>query len=117
MALLRILTVDDQEAFRLGVRALLSSRPDWLICGEAEDGIQAVESARTLRRDVVVMDVSMPRMNGLEATQAIRRELPEANPPITNCEGSTRTGQSQRRSTAQAGQYITGFFAHRSGAR
>ncbi len=78
MALLRILTVDDQEVFRDGVRALLSSRPDWLICGEAEDGIQAVESARTLRPDVVVMDVSMPRMNGLEATQTIRRELPEA---------------------------------------
>jgi signal transduction histidine kinase/CheY-like chemotaxis protein len=78
MAFLRILTVDDQEAFRRGVRALLSSRSDWLICGEAEDGIQAVESARALRPDVVVMDVSMPRMNGLEATQAIRRELPEA---------------------------------------
>ena len=76
MTSLRILTVDDQEAIRRSIRDLLSTRSDWLICGEAGDGVQAVESARTLRPDVVVMDVSMPHMNGLEATRAIRRELP-----------------------------------------
>ncbi len=77
MALLRILTVDDEEAVRRGARELLSSHSGWQVCGEAEDGIQAVESARALRPDVVVMDVAMPRMNGVDATRAIRQELPE----------------------------------------
>jgi PAS domain S-box-containing protein len=75
---LRILIVDDHEVVRRGVRSLLSSRADWSICGEAEDGPEAVEMAKTLRPDVVLMDISMPRMNGLDATRIIRRELPES---------------------------------------
>jgi PAS domain S-box-containing protein len=81
---LRILLVDDQEAFRRGVRSLLASRPDWSICGEAEDGADAVAKAKALRPDVVLMDVSMPRMNGLEATRIIRRELPKAKVVIVS---------------------------------
>ncbi len=75
---LRILIVDDQQVVLQGVRSLLSSRPEWLVCGEAEDGLEAVEKAKTLRPDVVLMDISMPRMDGLQATRIIRRELPEA---------------------------------------
>ncbi|HXM19855.1 MAG TPA: PAS domain S-box protein [Terriglobales bacterium] len=75
---MRILLVDDQEPVRRGLRSLLSSRTDWLVCGEAVDGLEAVEKAKTLRPNVVLMDISMPRMNGLEATRIIRQEVPES---------------------------------------
>lgn len=75
---LRVLIVDDQQAVLQGVRSLLSSRPEWLICGEAGDGVEAVEKAKALRPDLVLMDISMPRMDGLQATRIIRRELHES---------------------------------------
>jgi PAS domain S-box-containing protein len=78
MGSLRILIVDDYEAVRRGVRSLLSSRRDWAVCGEAGDGLEAVDKAKSLRPDVVLMDISMPRMNGVEATKIIRREVPES---------------------------------------
>jgi PAS domain S-box-containing protein len=71
-----ILIVDDHEIVRRGLRTLLGSRPEWEICGEAGDGLEAVEKAKRLLPDVVLMDVSMPRMDGLEATKIIRQELP-----------------------------------------
>src|SRR4051794_16384752 len=58
-----ILIVDDHEVVRRGLRSLLSSRPEWIICGEAVDGLDAVEKAKNLRPAVVLMDISMPRMN------------------------------------------------------
>jgi len=76
---LSILVVDDHEEVRKGIRALLSERADWLICGEASDGIEAIERAKRLRPDVVLMDISMPRMQGIEATRVIRREVPESD--------------------------------------
>jgi PAS domain S-box-containing protein len=81
---LRILLVDDQEAIRRGLRTLLEFRPDWSICGEAADGAEAVAKARELRPDVVIMDLSMPRMNGLDATRIIRREVPESKVVIVS---------------------------------
>src|SRR6266481_8129734 len=78
MGSLRILIVDDYETVRRGVRSLLSSRRDWAVCGEAGDGLEAVDKAKSLRPDVVLMDISMPRMNGVEATKIIRREVPES---------------------------------------
>ena len=74
----QILIVDDHEVLRRGLRSLLSSRPEWKICGEAADGCEAIEKAKSLRPDIVLMDISMPRMNGLEATRILRRELPES---------------------------------------
>ena len=74
----RILIVDDYEPVRRRIQTLLGSRKEWCICGEASDGIQAVEEAKSLRPDLVIMDVSMPKMNGLDAARVILREVGEA---------------------------------------
>ncbi len=73
----RVLIVDDHEIFRRGLRAILEPSSEWQICGEAVDGMDAVEQCRSLRPDIVVLDVSMPRLNGLEAARLIRKENPE----------------------------------------
>jgi DNA-binding NarL/FixJ family response regulator len=74
--MIRILLADDYEVVRQGLRRILESREDWEICGEATDGRDAVELAIKLKPDVVVMDLSMRELNGLEATRRIRRALP-----------------------------------------
>ncbi|MFZ0808726.1 MAG: PAS domain S-box protein [Candidatus Sulfotelmatobacter sp.] len=73
---MRVLIVDDHEVVRRGVISLLASRSDCVVVGEAANGVEAVEKARELKPDVVLMDVSMPVMNGLEATRHIRNALP-----------------------------------------
>ena len=75
---LRILLADDHEMLRRGLRTILTEQPGWEICGEAVDGRQAVEMAQKLRPDVIVMDIAMPELNGLEATRQIRRVMPRA---------------------------------------
>ncbi|MGD0427637.1 MAG: response regulator [Candidatus Acidiferrales bacterium] len=77
MPSLRVLLVDDHEPIRRGIRQLLCSRENWSVCGEAADGIDAIEKTRHLAPDVVLMDISMPRMDGLEATRNILREFPD----------------------------------------
>src|ERR1700733_1014487 len=73
---IRILIVDDHELVRRGIRALLTSRPDFDVCAEASDGVQGVDKAIELRPDIVLMDITMPNKNGLDATRLIRSTLP-----------------------------------------
>ena len=73
---MRILVVDDHEVVRLGVRRLVESRPDWQVCGEACDGVQAIEKVRHLKPDLVILDILMPIMNGFEAAMEIRQIAP-----------------------------------------
>jgi len=73
---LRILVVDDHAVVRRGVRSLLESHEGWEVCGEATTGRDAVAEALRLRPDVVVMDVSLPELNGLDATRQILKTAP-----------------------------------------
>lgn len=75
---IRILLADDHAILRDGIRALLSDETDLQVVGEAENGRQALEQARALRPDIVIMDIGMPLLSGLEATTQIRRDVPEA---------------------------------------
>jgi DNA-binding NarL/FixJ family response regulator len=78
---LRVLLADDQRLVRHGLRMILRAEPDIEVVGEAGDGQEAVDQARSLRPDVVVMDVRMPRLNGIEATQRIVSD-PEPRPHV-----------------------------------
>jgi DNA-binding NarL/FixJ family response regulator len=76
MTALRILIADDNDAVRRGVIRLLSPQTEWQICGEAKNGPEAIEKARELTPDVILLDVSMPGMNGLEAARVLRKDSP-----------------------------------------
>ncbi len=78
-AKIRVLLADDHAIVREGVRLILSAEPDIEVVGEAEDGVEAVELARRLKPDVAVIDISMPRLNGVEATRQIKDALPNTH--------------------------------------
>jgi DNA-binding NarL/FixJ family response regulator len=73
----RILLVDDHPVVRQGLKTLLQGRPELEVVDEASDGVEAVEKVSSLRPDVVVLDVTMPRMNGIEACRIIKQTNPE----------------------------------------
>jgi two-component system, NarL family, response regulator NreC len=75
---MRILVVDDDERVRNGVIKILRSKQNWEVCGDAKDGNDAIRKARELRPDVILLDISMPGMNGLEVARALRQELADA---------------------------------------
>jgi DNA-binding NarL/FixJ family response regulator len=74
---LRILIADDNPMVRRGIIRLLSDEPLWELCGEVADGAQILESVDQLRPDVVLLDVSMPGLNGLEAARLLRQQFPQ----------------------------------------
>jgi DNA-binding NarL/FixJ family response regulator len=72
----RVLIVDDHAFIRRGVQTILHPFPEWEFCGEAENGKDAIRMADELKPEVIIMDVSMPGLNGIEATRAIRKTQP-----------------------------------------
>lgn len=78
MKSLRILLADDHSLLRRGLRSILESQPGWQICAEAHTGREAVTQATQLRPDVVILDVCMPELNGIEATRQIRKASPRS---------------------------------------
>jgi DNA-binding NarL/FixJ family response regulator len=78
MGVFRILVADDHEVVRKGLVALLQAQPEWQVCGEAAEGREAVEKTFQLKPDVVILDIGMPNLNGLEATRQILRINPQA---------------------------------------
>jgi DNA-binding NarL/FixJ family response regulator len=75
---IRILIVDDHPVVRHGLRTLLEVQPGWEVIAEAADGLEALEKADRLSPDIILLDVSMPKMNGLEACRLIRKAAPAA---------------------------------------
>ena len=73
----RVLIADDNEMVRRGIKDLLASEMTWQICGEAKDGADAVQKSRELRPHIILLDISMPQLNGLQAARLLRKDSPE----------------------------------------
>jgi DNA-binding NarL/FixJ family response regulator len=105
MAPLRILIVDDKPNVRAGIRLLLETHSEWEICGEACDGIEAVEKAGNLRPDIVLLDISMPKMDGLQALPLIKEVSPHSQVVVLTLHEYLETARLASRAGATA--YIT----------
>ena len=75
--MIRILIVDDSAIFREGLRAMLEAQTDWEVCGEAMNGVEGVQKNRLLKPHLIIMDLSMPQMSGIEAAAEILKEFPK----------------------------------------
>jgi DNA-binding NarL/FixJ family response regulator len=102
---LRVLAVDDQPLFLEALAVVLSVAPDLEVVGRAGDGIEGIQQALALRPDVVLMDLDMPRMDGVEATRRIVGELPGT--AVVMVTGSDLAGDVARSSEAGAVGYVT----------
>ncbi len=79
MDIVKVLVVDDHTLFRRGIAAVLANQENLEVAGEALDGLEAIEKAKEIAPDVILMDLNMPRCSGLEAIQAIQTEMPQIN--------------------------------------
>jgi DNA-binding NarL/FixJ family response regulator len=109
MAKPRIVLADDHEIIRRGIRSLLNVRSDWDICAEASNGREAVEKVVECNADLVVMDVSMPVMNGIEATREIRAVSPSTKVVIFTMHDSPQIATAARDAGASACLTKTSF--------
>ena len=108
---IRIALVDDHPILRQGIAALISDQPDLLLVGQASNGLEAIEQFRLHRPDVMLMDLQMPGMNGIDAMSAIRAEFPDARFVVL----TTYTGDVQivRALKAGARAYLLKSLLHR----
>jgi DNA-binding NarL/FixJ family response regulator len=97
----RVIVVDDHAVIRRGVQSILHDFPEWELCGEAANGTEAIKLAENIRPDIIIMDVSMPIMNGLEATRIIHGLLPGAKILLLTLHSSTELVRSAFRAGAR----------------
>jgi DNA-binding NarL/FixJ family response regulator len=97
----RVLIVDDHAAIRRGVQAILHPFPEWEFCGEADNGNDAIRMAAALKPDVIIMDVSMPGLNGIDATRVIRKTQPEVKVVLLTLHDSAELVRSAFRAGAR----------------
>jgi two-component system, NarL family, nitrate/nitrite response regulator NarL len=100
----RILIVDDHPVLRRMVRSLLETIPEFDVCGEAENGQQGIEKARQLSPDAIILDISMPVLNGLEAAKILRTMLPSIK--ILMFTSFAHAGLSQTATAAGASRVV-----------
>jgi two-component system invasion response regulator UvrY len=105
MGSIRVLIVDDHEIFRRGTRSLLESSPAMAVCGEAASGEEALKRAKEAQPDVVLMDISMVGMSGLEATRLVRIEVPKCKVIILSQHDSPQISSAAIKVGASA--YVT----------
>ena len=109
MEKIKILFADDHGVVRSGLRALFKSSPEFMIVGEASDGEQAIRLAEKCNPDIVLLDITMPRVNGIEATQAIKRNNPDTRVLILTARGGMH--DAERGMDAGADDYMTKPFS------
>ena len=97
----RVLVVDDHAVIRRGVQRILRSFPEWELCGEAENGQEAIKLAETLKPEIIIMDVSMPVLNGLEATRIIHGLFPTTKILLLTLHSSTELVRTAFRAGAR----------------
>jgi two-component system, NarL family, nitrate/nitrite response regulator NarL len=102
VAPLRILIVDDKPNVRSGIRMVLQKHEDWTICAEAADGIEVVRKAAEFKPDVILLDISMPNMDGLTALPLIRDVSPESQIIVLTLHESLDTARAASRVGANA---------------
>jgi DNA-binding NarL/FixJ family response regulator len=102
---LRVILADDHEVFRVGLRALLAGHSQWTVCGEAKNGQEAVDLAVSLQPELVVLDLSMPVMNGIQAAKRIRQLSPATKIVILSSHSDSLAAAEALRAGASA--YVT----------
>ena len=96
----RILLVDDHEVVRRGLKLLLQNNSEWEVCGEAENGKEAIDQVLTLKPNLVILDLSMPVMGGLEAARKIRSVSPKTKILIFTMHDSPKLAEEVERAGA-----------------
>jgi DNA-binding NarL/FixJ family response regulator len=86
---IRILLVDDYEDWRVQVRLLLQARPEWQVLCEVSDGLEAVQKAEDLKPDLILLDIGIPRLNGIEAARRIRQVSPDSKIAFLSADNSS----------------------------